>query len=666
VWWLSSRVRAEREHCCDDLAVEVCGDRVAYASALAELAERDAAPRLALAATDGSLLTRVARLLGRPAAGPPAPSAPFALLLVGVIAAVAFSSPVLVSAWPGLVGGSKDPPLRGANIEAARGDSDARAEVHATFPDGVDDTSPHVPSAIAIAAPVETVASAALVAQPRHPSAPVAPEVPDAPDAPDAPGAPAAPEVPDAPDAPDAPVVPDAPKAPDQSGNFSWSDNGDHLHAEWTGNFTLADDDRDIVWIEEGGRVILTEGRVFKTRVELRGVPGGRIERHYYRSGFERPYEPEGREWLATTLAILVQRSGLFAEQRVARLLNDGGAEAVLSAIDRLPANGGYVRRRYYEELLDQAPHTADLLSRIVERAGRATFSDYERARVLKRVTESKAVLDAHRVQVAAASRAIGSDYEQRRVLITAMPERLSEPLASAILAAAAELNSDYERSTLLATLAERGGVTIDTSERYLALAGQLRSGYEQRRALAKLAQARAAEEAVALRAVKTAAAIQSEYDRRQVVAAFLERSAMTLKLADAALMSADTLRSSHERSVVLLELVARGGLTAETAETFFRVVSGLGSSYEHRRVLEAAIDRSLSEPLVIALIRNAGSISSDYERATVLVRVAEKHDLSSEARTVYIDIAETIRSEHEQTRTLAALVKAERRRRVQ
>ena len=36
VWWISAQVRSEREHCCDDLAVEVCGDRSAYV-ALAEL-----------------------------------------------------------------------------------------------------------------------------------------------------------------------------------------------------------------------------------------------------------------------------------------------------------------------------------------------------------------------------------------------------------------------------------------------------------------------------------------------------------------------------------------------------------------------------------------------------------------------------------------------------
>ncbi|HXG54093.1 MAG TPA: M56 family metallopeptidase, partial [Vicinamibacterales bacterium] len=60
VWWVSRRIRAEREHCCDDLAVSLCGDPVAYARALADLEGRRAAPvHLALAANGGALLQRV-------------------------------------------------------------------------------------------------------------------------------------------------------------------------------------------------------------------------------------------------------------------------------------------------------------------------------------------------------------------------------------------------------------------------------------------------------------------------------------------------------------------------------------------------------------------------------------------------------------------------------
>ncbi|PYQ66471.1 MAG: hypothetical protein DMF53_03520, partial [Acidobacteria bacterium] len=70
VWWVSAQVRRERENCCDDLAVTVCGDRLNYARALVELEGlRAAAPRLALAATGGSLAGRVRRLLA-PASRP--------------------------------------------------------------------------------------------------------------------------------------------------------------------------------------------------------------------------------------------------------------------------------------------------------------------------------------------------------------------------------------------------------------------------------------------------------------------------------------------------------------------------------------------------------------------------------------------------------------------
>jgi bla regulator protein blaR1 len=68
VWWVSSQVRRERESCCDDLAVAICGDRLGYARALADLEGlRAPSPRLAMAADGGSLLDRIRRLVGAPA-----------------------------------------------------------------------------------------------------------------------------------------------------------------------------------------------------------------------------------------------------------------------------------------------------------------------------------------------------------------------------------------------------------------------------------------------------------------------------------------------------------------------------------------------------------------------------------------------------------------------
>jgi beta-lactamase regulating signal transducer with metallopeptidase domain/sporulation protein YlmC with PRC-barrel domain len=64
VWWMGKRVRAEREHCCDDEAVAICGSPVTYAHALARMAECTEAPEFAMAANRSPLVVRVARLLG--------------------------------------------------------------------------------------------------------------------------------------------------------------------------------------------------------------------------------------------------------------------------------------------------------------------------------------------------------------------------------------------------------------------------------------------------------------------------------------------------------------------------------------------------------------------------------------------------------------------------
>jgi len=88
VWWVSARVREEREHCCDDVAVELCGAPTAYAEALAELASwRARATALAVAATDGLLLARVRRLLRVPEEDEPRSINGLVILALGTLLA---------------------------------------------------------------------------------------------------------------------------------------------------------------------------------------------------------------------------------------------------------------------------------------------------------------------------------------------------------------------------------------------------------------------------------------------------------------------------------------------------------------------------------------------------------------------------------------------------
>ena len=64
VWWISRVIRTERENCCDDVVVATQGAAQQYAVALTTLAQiRSSAGTPALAATGGSLVKRIHRLL---------------------------------------------------------------------------------------------------------------------------------------------------------------------------------------------------------------------------------------------------------------------------------------------------------------------------------------------------------------------------------------------------------------------------------------------------------------------------------------------------------------------------------------------------------------------------------------------------------------------------
>ena len=309
VWWLSRRIRIERENCCDDLAVSLCGDPVAYANALADLESlrSETAPthHIAMAATGGALLQRVRRLLGAPSShigrGPAWLAGSVALLLIGGIA----------------IGADGLTPEQTAPLVAPRrsvAPADRRRD------------SDH----LAVPAPCPGYRRASS----RSGAAPGAPTPSAAPDAPAAPlrrrrlqttprrsgstgtagtrscrrlwrpclsGLPAPP-------APPAPAAPASTQtsgishpADDQNGNWSWSSNGEKLQVSYRGAFEFTDDDTDVKQLSAGGYLKISDGAWFgRHSVEIR-ERGGQLERRYYVNVSERPYEPEGRVWLRRT-----------------------------------------------------------------------------------------------------------------------------------------------------------------------------------------------------------------------------------------------------------------------------------------------------------------------------------------------------------------------------
>ncbi len=622
VWWVSNQVRIEREHCCDDLAVGVC-DRLVYVTALADLAAITATPRVALAANGGSLLGRVRRILGSgpehrlPVSG--SLSALFFLLLAGLIVPI-----TMVSA-------------RGAVLPVAQSRL-APTQI------GADAARPATPARTAVR-PSRQASTPSVSAQQQPPSRPAQTQASTPAQQPAQPSS----------------STSEIHTTSSGHGEYSWSTNGEKLAIKWTGSFRLSDDDKDIEWIEPGRSVEVSDGGwMLTTGVMLQARSDGTIERSYHRNGFARPYEPEGREYLATALLKVVRKSGFGAESRVARFLKQGGVEAVFTEIRSL--EGDYARRVYYTELIRQAKLSPADLTRVANEASATISSDYELGTLLKAAGKQAGTDEGALVALIDATKTINSDYEQHQALAALLPTKPTTRVASAVLATAGNIQSDYERATFLIEFTKRGGLTSTTKPAFMDLVKSMRSSYEQGRVLQTIMGTADVPTDVVADARKTSMNMGSDFERRQVLMSSMTGASVSAKDATGVIESAAGIKSDNEQANVLVALAKKGGVTPETSAAFFTVVGTMTSPYEQHRVIDAvSMTPRLGDPVLSPLLKAAGTVKSDYDRAEILVGVAKRQNLTTVTRPLYLAAADGIRSDYDQTRVLAELVRSEK-----
>jgi uncharacterized protein (TIGR03435 family) len=114
VWWISGHMRAERELCCDDIAVSITGDAIVYARALAEFDSTGWIQPTLMAANSGSLAARIARLLGQSSAADRISSSP-----VSAAALLVFA----IGGWVMLAQSSDRPQFEAASIKPSNSQS---------------------------------------------------------------------------------------------------------------------------------------------------------------------------------------------------------------------------------------------------------------------------------------------------------------------------------------------------------------------------------------------------------------------------------------------------------------------------------------------------------------------------------------------------------------
>jgi beta-lactamase regulating signal transducer with metallopeptidase domain len=528
VWWLSRRIRTERENCCDDLAVSLCGDPVAYAAALAELEGlRSSSAPLVLAASGGSLLQRVRRLLGVPTHAGRAPgwlAAGAALLVLSAMSAGVGARDSLAGESQGL----PTPPTPPAPaVSASPVTAGQRASAMPSPPGGqAAPAAPAAPEPAAVpsVAPAAAVAAAAArEAQPAVPESvmatPVVPAAATPAAAPIAAGTAVAVFEPPAVPAVAQPAQSSS-RSEDQSGNWVWSENGRKVEVSYRGEIEFTDDDTDVKRLSPGGHLRIKDGGRFSTdnTVEFRADGSGSIERRFWAGGRERPFEPDGRTWLAQMLPKFIRQSGIGAPARVARIMKSGGAAAVLSEISQI--EGSFARRVYFTELVKQPGLASTTIQQALAQAGREIESDFELASLLIGANRLVTDDDARKAYLDAA-KTIQSDFELHRVLSSlAKAGPMTPAIAASVLETSGSIDSDFELASFLLEFLKTGGVERSVRAPFFRALTTVASDFERGRVLQALARRTDISDDTVLEILRSTQAMGGHFEKSQVLLA--------------------------------------------------------------------------------------------------------------------------------------------------
>lgn len=313
----------------------------------------------------------------------------------------------------------------------------------------------------------------------------------------------------------------------------------------------FTDDYADIRSIGAGGSVRIEEMLGNETRrFEAWADSSGQIRREYRVNHETRAFDADARAWLARLLLRAVREGGLDAQARAARLLRQGGPNAVLSEISLL--SGNYVKRIYFTELVKNGQLSASAMQTVLRQAAREIKGDYELAEFLIAAgTQLQAESPAF-VALFEATRSIKSDYERRRVLTAMAKKSLSRDASAELLASLTQISSDYEKATFLS----------EYSTQFLGDAS-LRAAY--------------------FRSLST---ISSDYEHHRVLSALARKSGLSDATLREMLRSASVISSDYEKATFLIESSALFVENESLRPLYFDVVKTIHSDYERNRVI--------------------------------------------------------------------------------
>ena len=104
---------------------------------------------------------------------------------------------------------------------------------------------------------------------------------------------------------------------------------------KYKGKITVSENDKNVEDISPNGYLKITKSSFGNSRaIEIESDDKGNLTKKYFEGKKELSFEPEGQEWLEEILIDVIRKTGIGGKERILRIYNKGGVNAVLDEID--------------------------------------------------------------------------------------------------------------------------------------------------------------------------------------------------------------------------------------------------------------------------------------------------------------------------------------------
>lgn len=434
-----------------------------------------------------------------------------------------------------------------------------------------------------------------------------------------------------------------------EGGNYyrsRWTTDGRTVQLEMAGEVEFGEDDVTVIHMSPNALLRVEERTGWSGRkAEVRNGESGKPEVRYYLHGREHPLDEPARAWLASTLLRVIRDSGINAEERAIRILDRGGPTALLQEIDRISSD--HSRRRYLLTAMQSGKLQIDDMRRALRSASRMS-SDNEKANLLIEISADGLTPDL-RASFFDAVDTIGSDHDRRRVISKAVAEAGRDPETMALAARAAErMSSDHDKAEALKQMPLEALLPeARTRQPLLRAAASIQSDHDRSGLLGRILETPSVDGAAAAEILHIAEGIQSDSDKARLLGEVRSEWLGSAPAKEAWFIAVRSIHSDADRARVLIGYLVRGEATPDSLAQICQSTIGIGSDHDKASVLAAA--HSALPPQCFAAVR---SIVSDSDKRRVLERVLVS-GASPEIAAAAVEAAGTLSSDHDKAEVL-------------